>query len=242
MIQRLNALHEKVINSINDSSYKDVVAERDALDRKTMKLIEAIKADLKQMNTAANDRNLTKSQKATRLGRQQGLTKGLGDVIQNYQQTKHQMSQRNRQKLKRQYMIANPEATSEEADEAIASDRADNVFAQKIMNSSRVTNARMVLREVEERQKDIARLERTIVELSEMFNEINMMVEKQQEMIDVVEAAAEETNANTQYAAVEVDKAIVSRRSSRKKLWCLFIFFLIVLIVLGIVLYFQLRK
>ncbi|KAJ2403442.1 hypothetical protein GGI10_005745, partial [Coemansia sp. RSA 2530] len=81
----------------------------------------------------------------------------------------------------------------------------------------------------------------TINELAHMFIEVSEMVNQQQEIIDSIETAVEETHVNVVQARKEVKEATVLRKKSRKTMWCIIIFLIIVVIVVGLVLYFKLR-
>ena|SRR5271156_5074471 len=97
------------------------------------------------------------------------------------------------------------------------------------MSSSRHGEARSALREVQSRHEDIKRIERTITELAQLFNEMSIMIEVQETMIDHIEVKAQETEVQMEQGLQETERAVVSARSARKKKWyCIGIIILII--------------
>ncbi|KAJ1944972.1 hypothetical protein FBU59_002448 [Linderina macrospora] len=245
-IQQISQLHEQALNATSESKHTQAASDRDRLVADTNAVITEIKGDLQRIDqvlrSSQNDPSVSKSQHVARASRQQGLAKKFSEQIQRYRQMEHQYSQRNKERLERQYRIARPDATDSEIANAIENDQAGQVFAQTVMQSSRVGEARRVMRDVEERQADIRKIEQTINELAQMFGEVSEMVNRQQEMIDNIENAVEDTHVQVQSARQEVDKAIVFRKKSRKRLWCILALVLILIAVIVLIVYFTVIK
>ncbi|KAJ2823461.1 hypothetical protein FBU31_004269 [Coemansia sp. 'formosensis'] len=244
-ISEIRSLHERALVATNEPRHKEAAMERDDKVAATNSMISEIKENLKEMadvcKRSKHDPSVTRNQMTARGGRQQALAKKFADQLQRYRQMEYEYSQRNRERLERQYRIARPNATEEEVRDAIVNEQAGKVFSQTVMNSNRLGDARRVLRDVEERQADIKKIERTINELAQMFIEVSEMVNQQQEIIDSIETAVEDTHVNVVDGRKEVKEAIVYRKKSRKTMWCIIIFLITVVIVVGLVLYFKLK-
>jgi syntaxin 1B/2/3 len=97
------------------------------------------------------------------------------------------------------------------------------------MTSTRHGEARSALREVQSRHQDIQKIERTITELAQLFNEMSIMIEVQETAIDNIEQKAQETETHVEGGLQATDQAVVSARAARrKKWWCLGIILLII--------------
>ncbi|ORX68631.1 t-SNARE [Linderina pennispora] len=201
-----------------------------------------IKQNLDVLQRTFDDPALSKSQRVARAAQQQAVARHFSELLQRYRQMETQYSNRNKERLERQYRIARPDATDEEIAAAIESDQAGQVFAQSVMHSSRIGEARRVLRDVEERQADIRKIEKTVNELSEMFLEVNDMVNRQQEMIDSIENAVEDTHVHVEDAHKEVKKAIVYRIKARKKMWIIIFLVILIIVIIIIIVYFTVIK
>ncbi|KAJ2829135.1 hypothetical protein GGI24_002212 [Coemansia furcata] len=244
-ISEIGSLHDRALVATNEPRHKEAAMERDDKVAATNSMISEIKENLKEMadvcKRSKHDPSVTRNQMTARGGRQQALAKKFADQLQRYRKMEYDYSKRNRERFERQYRIARPDATDEEVRNAIGSDQAGKVFSQAVMNSNRLGDARRVLRDVEERQADIKKIEGTIGELAQMFAEVSEMVNQQQETIDSIETAVEDTHVNVVDGRKEVKEAIVYRKKSRKTMWCIIIFLIIIVIVVGLVLYFKLK-
>ncbi|PVU90557.1 hypothetical protein BB561_004821 [Smittium simulii] len=194
------------------------------------------------MKEYSEEQNISRTQKVSRLGRQQGLAKSFGEFVQNYQQANVDFNERNKQRLRRQYLIAKPDATDEEVEEAISSDQVGNVFSSMVMKSSRTAEAKSVLKEVEERHQDILNTEKAILELAGLFQEISDMIYRQQDSLDTIETAVEDANFHIEIAGQEIDQAIEIRKSTRKKAMILLLVLIIVMGIVGGIVYLEVSK
>ena len=97
------------------------------------------------------------------------------------------------------------------------------------MTSTRHGEARSALREVQSRHQDIQKIERTITELAQLFNEMSIMIEVQETAIDNIEQKAQETEQQMESGLQETDRAVKSARAARRKKW--YCFGIIVLII-----------
>ncbi|KAJ1947603.1 hypothetical protein FBU59_001862 [Linderina macrospora] len=241
-IQQIAHLHDQALEATSEAKHRQISQDRDQLVTDTNSLVSEIKQNLDVLQRTFDDPALSKSQRVARAAQHQAVAKNFSELLQRYRQMESQYSNRNKQRLERQYRIARPDATDEEIAAAIESDQAGQVFAQSVMHSSRIGEARRVLRDVEERQADIRKIEKTVNELSEMFLEVNDMVNRQQELIDNIENAVEDTHVHVEDAHKEVKKAIVFRIKSRKRLWCIIFLVLLIIVIIIIIVYFTVIK
>ncbi|KAJ1961656.1 hypothetical protein GGI12_003125 [Dipsacomyces acuminosporus] len=240
-IHQIGQLHEQALSATSDTRHTQVANDRDRIVADTNAQINAVKRDLQQIDQvlqrSAHDPSVSKSQQAARASRQQGLAKKFSDQLQRYRQMENDFSRRNRERLERQYRIARPDASEQEIQSAIENDQAGQVFAQSVIKSNRAGEARRVLRDVEERQADIRKIEKTINELAQMFVEVSDMVNRQQELLDNIDAAVEDAHVQVKAAHTEVKGAIVHRKKSRKRLWCILILVIVLILVIILIIY-----
>jgi syntaxin 1B/2/3 len=97
------------------------------------------------------------------------------------------------------------------------------------MTSTRHGEARSALREVQSRHQDIQKIERTITELAQLFNEMSIMIEVQETAIDNIEQKAQETETQMEGGLQHTEQAVVKARSARRKKWyCIGLILLII--------------
>lgn len=72
---------------------------------------------------------------------------------------------------------------------------------QQLMNN-RQGESRAAYREVQERHQDLQRIEQTIGELAQLFNDMAILVEEQGEQVKAIEAATQNVQTDTEAAYV----------------------------------------
>ena len=103
------------------------------------------------------------------------------------------------------------------------------------MSSTRHGEARTALREVQSRHQDILKIEKTITELAQLFNEMSILVEQQEEPLEQISNRADAVKADVSGGLASTEQAVTSaRKARRKKYWCLLICLIIIAIVVVI--------
>lgn len=109
------------------------------------------------------------------------------------------------------------------------------------MQNSRSGQAKAVLSEVQTRHDDIKRIQKTIMELAQLFEDMQMMVEDQGKVMDQIEQHAETTHADIEQGVTHISKAIVLARSTRAvSVYFFFFFFLLSILIEKMVLLYSL--
>ncbi|KAI0780762.1 t-SNARE [Trametes elegans] len=181
-VARISDMHSRSLNATDDvatqrvnQQLEELVADTSALSNVLRRRIKA----LQKQGGAGRDGQIRKQQ--TGLVKQKFM-----DAIQNYQTVEQQYRQKYKQRLERQYKIVKPDASPEEVKAVVDDDQGGQIFSQALMNSNRYGEARSAYREVQERHADIKKIERTITELAQLFNDMSILVEQQDEQITVI--------------------------------------------------------
>ena len=90
------------------------------------------------------------------------------------------------------------------------------------MNRDRRGESRQVLGAVRDRHEAIQKIERQMVELAELFNDMERMVVEQEPMVEQIEHGAEDTQQNLQKGNTELYEAENKARAARRKKWICF--------------------
>ncbi|KAL0090758.1 t-SNARE [Phycomyces blakesleeanus] len=222
-VDEIDQLHNSSIASYNEQQLKTISEQLQRLKTQTQKLNLDIKNRIKTVETAnahfpnSSDAQIRRTQTMT-------LRKRFIDTIQRYQDLERSYEQK----------YLKPEATSEEVDQLIGSNETPQIFAQSIMQAGRRGQANAVLSEVQLRNDDIKNIEKTILELHQLFMDMAMMVEQQGEVLNQTEQHAENTTHDVETGHNHLIKAIKSARATRAKKWCCFVLFLILCVVIAI--------
>jgi t-SNARE complex subunit (syntaxin) len=157
------------------------------------------------------------------------LTRKFLDLMSEYQEVQTKYKNKYRERVERQYKIGNPnfgvilvslllakpEATQEEIDEALESGNTQ-IFQKQILDMQHHAQAKEALIYIENRHRDIIRLEQSIKQLHQLFLDMAILVEAQGELIDQIEYNVSQSVAYTKQAVKELHTANKLQKRSRK--------------------------
>ncbi|CZT25302.1 related to putative snare protein syn [Ramularia collo-cygni] len=169
----------------------------------------------------------------------EALDRRIRKAINNYQQIESQFRKEVTEQQRRQYLIVRPDATESEIREATESGGDTQIFQQALLNADRRGQAQSTLKNVQQRHDAIQQIERTMIELQQLFQDLDAIVVEQEAPVMAIEQKAEETHTHLEAGNVHVAKAVDSARAARKKKWiCLGILVaIIIIIILAVVIY-----
>lgn len=136
----------------------------------TSDLIQKTRAQIKALSS------IQTSDKVANQQQQKALARKLMEVAKEYQSLQQSAKKGYKENLKRQYKIAKPYASDAEIEQVVESGQAGSVFQQELL-SSRVNEQRRVLQDVQNRQQDLEKIEKSIVELFNLMQDMQMLLE-----------------------------------------------------------------
>ncbi|EJU05392.1 t-SNARE [Dacryopinax primogenitus] len=240
-VQRISDLHSRSLNSTDEAAVQRDNANLSALIDETSKQTKELQQRIKALERQGGPEGsaLIKRQQAA------ALKSEFREAMENYQRVEQQYRQRYRERMERQFRIVKPDATPEEVT-AVLEDgqggQGGQIFAQALRNTTRYGESRAAYREVQERHAEVQRIEQTLTELAQLFNDLSILVEEQDEGINVINANAADANRDTEKAVDQVNKAVVSARRARRMRWICFIIIVIILIIIAIILAIEIPK
>ncbi|XP_075704311.1 LOW QUALITY PROTEIN: syntaxin-4-like [Rhinoderma darwinii] len=163
------------------------------------------------------------------------LSQQFIDIINRCNLVQTQYKDSNVKRIKRQLQITGHNVTDEQFDEMLESGQTD-VFTCNILKDTQVT--KQALNEIEARHEEILKLEKSIVELHDMFTYLAMEVEEQGEMIDSIEKNILHSSDYVEKAKQQLVQAVDNRTKARKKkvyiAICLAVFLIIIVIIIAV--------
>ncbi|KAG8861193.1 Plasma membrane t-SNARE, secretory vesicle fusion [Tulasnella sp. 330] len=230
-VAQISELHSRSLNNTDEMATKRIEGQLESLIEDTRAMMGNLKTRIQNL-----ERKPGQGRDGQIRQQQTGLVKSkFKEAIQNYQDAEKQFRQKYKARMERQFRIVKPDATPEEIKAAVNDEQGGQVFAQALMNSNRYGESKAAYQEVQERHRDIQKIERTITELAQLFNDMSMMVEQQDESLNVIQANAEKVNVDTEAGLQHTEKAVVSARAARKKRWICFGIIVVILIIVAIV-------
>ncbi|KAL1923308.1 uncharacterized protein VTP21DRAFT_8288 [Calcarisporiella thermophila] len=232
-INHINELHNNSLDAVNRQQNEWVTQQLDSVLADTKRRNNHIKERIKKIELEnaklknSGDVQIRKTQHAA-------LKKRFMETIQRFQEIERQNQNKYKQRIERQYRIVNPNATPQEVEAVLDSDQGGQIFAQSVLQANRSGQARAALEEVQSRHDDIKKIEKTILELHQLFTEMSVLVEQQEDMVNNIEQHAMTTATHMEEGGRQVTQAVESARKARaKRWWC---FGIIVVIIIAVIL------
>ncbi|KAL9068764.1 MAG: hypothetical protein Q9161_005967 [Pseudevernia consocians] len=227
-LKRLYELQSKAIGEIDGSPNSQINRELDSLSSETMTLYRSFAARIKTI----------KSQKESgdpRNKPQVGLVdRKLKSAINDYQQLERDFRHKQSDQMARHYRIVRPDASDQEVQEAIQDTSNNQVFSQALLSQNRRGESQSALRDVQGRHEAIQKIERQMMELAQLFQDMEAAVITQEPAIQNTEEKTENTVVNLDQGNKHLDGAVVKARSARRKKWICFWIVVLIVIIIGV--------
>lgn len=160
------------------------------------------------------------------------LTRKFLELMAEYQELQTKYKNKYKDRVERQIKMVKPEATEADIEQVLESGTANQIFAEQILDK-RHSQAKDALAYVENRHRDIIKLEQSIQELHRLFLDMAILVEAQGELIDQIEYNVSQSVNYTKIGLQELRNANKYARRSRKKMCCLIIILLVFVVLIA---------
>lgn len=231
-VTRISELHSRSMGNTDAGSIERDKSQLNDLTNTSRSLSNDIK---KKIETLQRDRR-PGTEGEIRSEQVALISRKFLEAIQNHQQIEQQYRTKFKQRVERQFKIVKPDATPEEIKVVVDEGGGEQIFTQALQSTTRYGAARMAYQEVQERQAEIQKIEYTLSELAQLFNEMSLLVEKEDEVIGGIEREAADTAVHAEQGLKHTEKAVKSARSARRKRWICFFLTLLILAILGVAL------
>ncbi|KAB5584980.1 SNARE domain-containing protein [Coniochaeta sp. 2T2.1] len=230
-LTQLRMLQDRSLNDADTSAGSATSRQLDALSSETMAMYRALTERVRQIKSSPESQQPRNTAQVGRVDRR------LKEAIRNYQQVESAFRKKTQDQMARQYRIVRPDASEQEVQAAVEdTSQGAQVFQQALMQSDRRGQARAVLSAVQDRHAAIQKIEQQMIELAQLFQDMDTLVVQQEEQVVQISQKGEEVVENLDKGNVELGGAVKSARGARKKKWiCLGICVAILVIVAIIV-------
>ncbi|KAH6657890.1 t-SNARE [Truncatella angustata] len=233
-LQQMRMLQDRSLNEA-DSSASGTTRQLDSLSSETMAHYRTLVDRVRVLKSNPESQTPKNSPQVQRIDRR------LKEAINAYQQVESQFRKKNQDQMARQYRIVRPDADESEVRAAVDDPTGGQVFQQALMQSNRRGQAQSVLSAVQDRHAQLQKIEQQLIELAQLFQDMDTLVVQQEELVTNIEQKAEETVENFDKGNEEIGTAITTARGTRKKKWiCLGIVVAIIVVIVVIVVVYML--
>jgi len=175
--------------------------------------IRALGQELKSMSAAIKD---TSEHNKWKTNIHSLLTKQFMEILTGYRTMESAYREKVKERIRQRVLVVRPQATAEELETTVQSGNL-NIFAQELSNQNHA-QAKDALIFVEKRHEEISSIEKNVLELARIFNDMAVLIDQQGEFIDDIESNVGRSVISVQLANKELVSAM--RKKSRKR-WCL---------------------
>ena len=211
---QLASLHKASLNEVNSS--QQIKREIDSLNANIMNLFRNFTGRLKSIKQQPDSGAPRNAPQVGRVGRR------LRETQKSYNTIDAAYRDQLRDQMARQYRIVRPDASDAEVNKAVESPSDEPIFSQAMMQSDRRGHVRTVMSAVESRHEAIQKINQQMIELAELFQEMDNLVMQQDAAVTNIEMKGEEVVENMDKGTEQIGVAIQSARNARKwKWWCL---------------------
>eukprot|EP00296_Roombia_truncata_P000617 JP436298.1.p1 GENE.JP436298.1~~JP436298.1.p1 ORF type:complete len:291 (+),score=67.66 JP436298.1:109-873(+) len=232
-IKTIEQKHGQALTAISIEQGKQSNEELENLMDETQANATQIRNSLKAMDKSNSDFCKTNdpqgSEARIRTNMHGTLTRKFVDMMSEYQEVQTKYKAKYKERVERQYKIVNPNASASEI-EKVMDGNPDRVFADVILSASHVA-AKNALADIQEKHKDILKLESSISELHQLFLDMSVLVETQGELLDQIEYSVQQSVAYTEKGVKELDKAKEYHASARKKMCAIIVCIIVILCI-----------
>lgn len=208
---QLRMLQDRALNETDSNS--GTSRQLDQLSADTMDAYRALVQRVRELKGKPEARSYQ--------GQVDRVDRQLKGAIQQFQEVESVHRNKMQGQMARQYRIVRPDADEGEVRAAVEdmSTGGQQVFQQAMMQSNRQGQARAVLNEVQNRHRELLKIEQQIEELAQLMQDLDTIIMQQEEPIIAIEAKAEAAVTDLKEANVHLDKATETARATRKKKW-----------------------
>lgn len=228
-VDRIETLHKRSLAEVGGE-------EQEQAERNLQGYVEETSSLSQQLRTRIKSLESRSQRDPTKKTQVDNVKKQFMNSIQRYQAKEAEYRQRYREAAERQFRIVRPDATDAEVKEAVDNADSSQVFSQALMQSNRRGQARSALTEVQNRHREIEKIEKTMTELAQLFHDMEILVAEQDAPIQHIDEQAETVQGDIEQGVSHTNRAIVSARAARKKKWWCLGIIVIILAVIAIAL------
>ncbi|KAJ2998970.1 Syntaxin-1A [Globomyces sp. JEL0801] len=192
-VDEIRAIHDKALNSVTSEKQS---AEMDVINKQ-----------LKKKDPNGNDVTIRISQHGV-------LTSSFLEVMTEYKKIQEGYQNKFKDRMQRQALIVKPNATKEEIEKMM--DGEGQMFAKQIVNSSQRVEAKKALEDIQNKHREVQRIEKSILELGQLFADMAVLVQAQGEVIDQIAVHIDNAVVDTEEGVQAMSRAVKIQKKTRK--------------------------
>ncbi|CAG8576768.1 7105_t:CDS:2 [Diversispora eburnea] len=210
-INRTQDLQAQILGTTSTQDEEILAQERNKVINNIRQLFAETKDRIKEIQLENSKIPTSDPNYQLRIQRFNFLREKFGNVLDEFHEVESTYIKQQSERIGRQYKVIKPNATQQEIQDYVSNPNSQPVFQQALL---RTGEAKEAMGQVQRRHEDIKHIEKTIVELAELFEELNLQISAADTTIIEVESNVENTTIGIQKANEALGKAKESALSA----------------------------
>lgn len=226
LINEVERLHNLVISgAINleesnrtSSHIDEIVNTKISVESLSLKrILTSLTEETNKLSTSAK-KTISNGDLRIRISQQSRYSKKFLETMQRLKGIQEEFATKYRTQLKRQYLIIKPDASQMELDQ-LTHGTSTTPLNQKLFSLASKVEAHSTLVAMKERHNEIEAIEKSALELNQMFIDINNIVNQQGEQVNRVQENMYAAETFTELAVTEMEGTRIRHIKSQKRRW-----------------------
>eukprot|EP01083_Nonionella_stella_P291043 990409_1 len=209
-------LEKKAKAETTQTQHKDIMSKLDVLIASTMANAKAVNTKIKiykQKNDEYEKANPHSTLAQWRINKLNTSTLRFQKAIQAFNVASDSFKQSLRKKVARQARLVNQDITDEQIEEIVESNDPTAFMQQALMIPDAMIDR---IADIEKRHEGILNIEKGVRELHELWGNLAVLIDEQQEQLDHIENNVEQTLNYVQKGKQNLEKAKTKQEKARK--------------------------
>eukprot|EP00933_Yihiella_yeosuensis_P004223 TRINITY_DN10858_c4_g1_i1.p1 TRINITY_DN10858_c4_g1~~TRINITY_DN10858_c4_g1_i1.p1 ORF type:complete len:324 (+),score=82.37 TRINITY_DN10858_c4_g1_i1:146-1117(+) len=231
-VKAMGSLLEEALQATTQDREQEVSEQLQRSVKEANEHVSAVKLSLESLKARSEAEAAKKPNSAEnkiRTNMQQAMAKKHQQLLLDFQKAQVDYKKALERRQHKELAILMPEASEEERAEMIENGETTSLQVAIKMAGTHAALLDEVQR-IREKHQDILRLERSIADLAQMFQEMAVLVEAQGEMLDAIEVHVHKTKGYTAKAEENLITTRKAQHKGRKWMCCITIVLMIVLL------------
>ena len=241
--KELERLHRQSSQEVNPAKLSELSASIEAASTLATKYASHARQVIKDIDLENEEvRPLSHGQASAMRGREQNTTVLKRDykrAMEGFNKMQGKAQRDYQDALERQYRIVKPGATAEEIRQIVED---QNGARERIFSMSVAQKYAQQKEEMQKRATDMRKLERSIVELAALFQDMEFNVTSQQDLLNRISKGVEDIEEETGAAAKDMQQAVRDAKALQKQKIIIIAVVSIIILIILIVIIVQVAK
>lgn len=233
-VKAIQDLLEASLQATTNEKQKAVSDRLSALVEDTNGAIRNVKSALEVLKARSEEeesRRPSSAEGRIRANMQQSMTKKHQQLLVDFQKAQRDFKESLQQRQARELQLVLPGTSEAEVMQMIEAGETSSMLVARKMAG---THALLIdeIQRIRDKHMDILRIERSMVDLNQMFQEMAVLVDAQGEMLDAIEVHVHKTKGYTEKAEQNLITTRKTQRNTRKWMCWLTIIIMVLLVLI----------